>query len=403
MEINFTNVNFEKDINLPENIQTLNNDIKKICNELPALNIVKDVSLLDYTIEQTEKFKRNKKNFVVFGTGGSNLGARALINTLTKQPKNILFFDNIDPLFFQDEIINLDLNTTGFIIISKSGTTPETLSQFGSIINIAREKNNLDMLFKNCLVVTEFKDSPLFNIAKKNNCTLLEHKKDIGGRYSIFSNVGMIPAILAGLDVKKVHLGASKVIENSDFLDTFKFAQIFKFCSSNNYFSNVMMTYSDGLTYFGKWYLQLWAESIGKKDRGITALHAVGTTDQHSQLQLYLDGPKDKYFTFIKSNHHKKGLKIDTEIMKEESVNYLINKTMGDLMHAEQDATIDTFKLNNFKFREILLSEITEEAMGGLMANSIMETIAACIYFEVDPFDQPAVEQGKALTKKYLS
>ena len=403
MEINFTNVNFEKDINLPENIQTLNNDIKKICNELPALNIVKDVSLLDYTIEQTEKFKRNKRNFVVFGTGGSNLGARALINTLTKQPKNILFFDNIDPLFFQDEIINLDLNTTGFIIISKSGTTPETLSQFGSIINIAREKNNLDMLFKNCLVVTEFKDSPLFNIAKKNNCTLLEHKKDIGGRYSIFSNVGMIPAILAGLDVKKVHLGASKVIENSDFLDTFKFAQIFKFCSSNNYFSNVMMTYSDGLTYFGKWYLQLWAESIGKKNRGITALHAVGTTDQHSQLQLYLDGPKDKYFTFIKSNHHKKGLKIDTEIMKEESVNYLINKTMGDLMHAEQDATIDTFKLNNFKFREILMSEINEEAMGGLMANSIMETIAACIYFEVDPFDQPAVEQGKALTKKYLS
>ena len=403
MEINFTNVNFEKDINLPENIQTLNNDIKKICNELPALNIVKDVSLLDYTIEQTEKFKRNKRNFVVFGTGGSNLGARALINTLTKQPKNILFFDNIDPLFFQDEIINLDLNTTGFIIISKSGTTPETLSQFGSIINIAREKNNLDMLFKNCLVVTEFKDSPLFNIAKKNNCTLLEHKKDIGGRYSIFSNVGMIPAILAGLDVKKVHLGASKVIENSDFLDTFKFAQIFKFCSSNNYFSNVMMTYSDGLTYFGKWYLQLWAESIGKKDRGITALHAVGTTDQHSQLQLYLDGPKDKFFTFIKSNYHKKGLNIDTETMKEESVNYLINKTMGDLMHAEQDATIDTFKLNNFKFREILLSEITEEAMGGLMANSIMETIAACIYFEVDPFDQPAVEQGKALTKKYLS
>ena len=89
--------------------------------------------------------------------------------------------------------------------------------------------------------------------------------------------------------------------------------------------------------------------------------------------------------------------------MKEESVNYLINKTMGDLMHAEQDATIDTFRLNNFKFREILLSEINEEAMGGLMANSIMETIAACIYFEVDPFDQPAVEQGKALTKKYLS
>ena len=403
MKINFTNVNFEKDINLPENIQTLNDDIKKICNELPALNIIEDVSLLDYTIEQTKKFKRNKKNFVVFGTGGSNLGARALINTLIKQPKNILFFDNIDPLFFQNEIINLDLNTTGFIIISKSGTTPETLSQFGSIIHIAREKNNLDMLFKNSLVVTEFKNSPLFNIAKKNNCTLLEHKKDIGGRYSIFSNVGMIPAILADLDVKKIHLGASKVFERSDFLDTFKFAQIFKFCTSNKYLSNVVMTYSDGLKYFGKWYMQLWAESIGKNDRGITAMHAIGTTDQHSQLQLYLDGPKDKFFTFIKSNYQKKGLKIDAEIMKEESVNYLINKTMGDLMHAEQDATIDTFKLNNFKFREIILNEINEEAMGALMAVSIIETIAACVYFEVDPFDQPAVEQGKILTKKYLS
>ena len=93
-------------------------------------------------------------------------------------------------------------------------------------------------------------------------------------------------------------------------------------------------------------------------------MHAIGTTDQHSQLQLYLDGPKDKFFTFIKSNYHKKGLKIDADVMNEESVNYLINKTMGDLMHAEHDATIDTFKLNNFKFREIMLNEINEEAMG---------------------------------------
>tara|TARA_B100000029_G_scaffold211800_1_gene209756 strand:+ start:1715 stop:2926 length:1212 start_codon:yes stop_codon:yes gene_type:complete len=403
MKINFTNINFEKDINLPENILSLNEEIRKICNELPALNIVKDVNLLECTIEQTEKFKTNKKNFVVFGTGGSNLGARALINILIDQPKNILFFDNIDPLFFQNQIVNLDIKTTGFIIISKSGTTPETLSQFGSVINIAREKNALDILFKNSLVVTEFKDSPLYNIAKNNNCNLLEHKKDIGGRYSIFSNVGMIPAILAGLDVKKIHLGASKAIEKNDFINSFKFAQIFKFCSSNNYLSNVMMTYSDGLNYFGKWYLQLWAESIGKENKGITALHSIGTTDQHSQLQLYLDGPKDKFFTFIKSNYKKKGLNIDAEIMKEESVNYLINKTMGDLMNAEQDATIHAFKLNNFKFREIVLSEINEESMGNLMADSIIETIAACIYFEVDPFDQPAVEQGKILTKKYLS
>ena len=403
MITNFTNINFEKDIILPKNIESLNEKIKKICKELPSLNILRNNSLLEYTIEQTEKFKKNKKNFVVFGTGGSNLGARALINILTDQPKNILFFDNIDPLFFQNQLVNLDIKSTGFIVISKSGTTPETLSQFGSVINIANEKNILEKLYENSLVVTEFKNSPLYNIAKRNNCMLLEHKKDIGGRYSIFSNVGMIPAILADLDVKKIHEGALRTIEKNNFVNSLKFAQIFKFCSSNNYMSNVMMTYSDGLNYFGKWYLQLWAESIGKNNKGVTPLHAIGTTDQHSQLQLYLDGPKDKFFTFIKSNYKNKGLKIDLEIMKEESVNYLVNKTMGDLMHAEQDATIDTFKSNNFKFREILLEEINEESIGSLMAESIIETIAACIYFDVDPFDQPAVEQGKILTKKYLS
>ena len=403
MSTNFTNINFNEDINLPNNIDQLNQEITTICNNLPALNIVKDKELLEFTLEKTEIFKKNKKNFVVFGTGGSNLGARALINILINRPKNIFFFDNIDPLFFQNEVMSLDIKTTGFVVISKSGTTPETLSQFGAVINLAYEKNILDILYANTLVVTEFKNSPLFNIAKKNNCLLLEHQKDIGGRYSIFSNVGMIPAIIAGLDVKKIHQGALSIINKNNFTNTFKFAQLYRFCNANNFLSNVIMTYSDGLNYFGKWYLQLWAESIGKKNRGITALHATGTTDQHSQLQLYLDGPKDKFFTFIKSNYKNKGLKINSEIMRGESVNYLVDKTMGDLMHAEQNATIDTFKLNNFKFREITIEDINEESIGSLMANSIIETIAACVYFDVDPFDQPAVEQGKILTKKYLS
>ena len=403
MEINFANINFDKDLQLTKDIEDINVKIKSICNNLPALNIVKDKDLLDSTIVQTAKFIKNKKKFVVFGTGGSNLGARALINTSIQKPENILFFDNIDPLFFQNQVVTLDIETTGFIVISKSGTTPETLSQLGCLINIANEKNILNVFYKNTMIITEYKDSPLFNIAKKNNCLLLEHKNNIGGRYSVFSNVGMVPAILAGLNVKKIHQGVIKVLNQNNFIDLFKFAQIFKFCKSNNFSSNVLMTYSDGLNYFGKWYLQLWAESIGKKNRGVTALHATGTTDQHSQLQLYLDGPKDKFFTFIKSNYKNKGLNINSQIMKAESVDYLVDKKMGDLMHAEQDATIDTFRLNHYKFREILIDRIDEESIGILMANSMIETIATCIYFDVDPFDQPAVEQSKVLTKKYLS
>ena len=403
MKIDFTNINFEDEVQLDLNINDLNFKIKNVCNNLPALNIAKNSELLNLTIEKTESFKQDKKKFVVFGTGGSNLGARALINILVDQPDNILFFDNIDPLFFQSQILKLDFATTGFIVISKSGTTPETLSQLGTIVNIANEKNILNTLYNNMMVITEFKDSALFNIAKKNNCLLLEHQDDIGGRYSVFSNVGMVPAIIAGLNVKKIHEGVVKVLNKNDFNNAFKFAQMFKYSVANNFSSSVLMTYSDGLNYFGKWYLQLWAESIGKQNRGVTALHATGTTDQHSQLQLYLDGPKDKFFTIIKSNYKNKGLLIDSQLMKDESIDYLVNKKMGDLMHAEQDATIDTFKLNGFKFREILVETIDEENIGMLMANSIIETIAACIYFDVDPFDQPAVEQGKVLTKKYLS
>ena len=403
MKIDFTNINFEDEVQPNLNINELNLKIKNVCKNLPALNIAKNSELLNLTIEKTESFKQDKKKFVVFGTGGSNLGARALINILVDQPDNILFFDNIDPLFFQSQILKLDFATTGFIVISKSGTTPETLSQLGTIVNIANEKNILNTLYKNMMVITEFKDSALFNIAKKNNCLLLEHQDDIGGRYSVFSNVGMVPAIIAGLNVKKIHEGVVKLLNKNDFNNAFKFAQIFKYSVSNNFSSNVLMTYSDGLNYFGKWYLQLWAESIGKQNRGVTALHATGTTDQHSQLQLYLDGPKDKFFTIIKSNYKNKGLLIDSQLMKNESIDYLVNKKMGDLMHAEQDATIDTFKLNGFKFREIFIETINEENIGMLMANSIIETIAACIYFDVDPFDQPAVEQGKLLTKQYLS
>ena len=403
MKIDFTNINFEDEIQPDLNINELNLKIKNVCKNLPALSIAKNSKLLNLTIEKTESFKQDKKKFVVFGTGGSNLGARALINILVDQPDNILFFDNIDPLFFQSQILKLDFATTGFIVISKSGTTPETLSQLGTIVNIANEKNILNTLHNNMMVITEFKDSALFNIAKKNNCLLLEHQDDIGGRYSVFSNVGMVPAIIAGLNVKKIHEGVVKLLNKNDFNNAFKFAQMFKYSVSNNFSSSVLMTYSDGLNYFGKWYLQLWAESIGKQNRGVTALHATGTTDQHSQLQLYLDGPKDKFFTIIKSNYKNKGLLIDSQLMKNESIDYLVNKKMGDLMHAEQDATIDTFKINGFKFREIFIETINEENIGMLMANSIIETIAACIYFDVDPFDQPAVEQGKVLTKKYLS
>ena len=405
IKTSYYNVDFNNDIVLQENSNEIENNIKETLNNLPALNILHNNNLLNATIEQTTSFAKNKNFFLVLGTGGSNLGARALINAFQGNKKNeIIFFDNIDPINFENSINKIDLTRTGFIIISKSGSTPETLSQFSCLIEIFDQKNCLDMLFNNSLVITEDQDSPLAKIANLNKCNLMNHEKNIGGRYSIFSNVGMVPSIIAGLDVKKIHKGALEELNKQSENNFLKIAQFFRYQTINhNIKSSVIMTYSDSLFFFGKWYLQLWSESLGKNNKGITPIHAVGTVDQHSQLQLFLDGPKDKFFTFVTTEHASKGLKLHSQTMEINDLKFLSNKTMGDLMQAEQQATIDTFKNNNLSFREIKLHQIDEMYIGRLIAFSIMETVATCLYFEVNPFNQPAVEQGKILTKEYLS
>jgi glucose-6-phosphate isomerase len=401
----FYNVDFLKDIESNTENTKLISSIQETLSSLPALNILKDKSLLQDTIKKVNLFSKGKKNFLVLGTGGSNLGARALVNILNGSEKyQINFFDNIDPIKFKNDINKINLNESGFIVISKSGNTPETLTQLSCLIEIFSQKNNLDQFYRNTLFITEEKLSPLRNIAYNNNSNILIHNKDIGGRYSVFSNVGMVPAILAGLNVEEIRLGALKEFNKYLGNDHLKIATFFRNQNINKKIQNsIIMTYSDALFYFGKWYLQLWSESLGKQKKGITPIHSVGTTDQHSQLQLYLDGPNDKFFTFITTNHSNKGLSIHKNTMLENNIEYLSDKTMGDLMQAEQQATIDTFISNKFLLREIRIQKIDEFSIGQLMAFSIMETVATCLYFEVNPFNQPAVEQGKILTKKYLS
>ena len=398
MIVKYFNTNF-KNIN---NNQNIDQNISSIIKKIPSLNILSDKNLLEETKKISHQFREKKEKIIIFGTGGSNLGARALNNIILNNNISLEFYDNIDPINFENNFQNINFDTTGFLVISKSGTTPETLSQFSCIYQKSIELSKVKEFFSNTLIITEFKESPLYRIAKGNNCLLLEHHKDIGGRYSIFSNVGIVPAIISGLNINELFNGASEVIYNINKYKPYDLGRYLTQKENLKFTNNVLMTYSDSLYFFGKWYLQLWAESIGKKNKGITAIHSVGTTDQHSQLQLYLDGPKDKYFTFITTDHSNKGMKINNEVFKNTSINYFQDKTMGDLMQAEQLATIETFKLNNFSFREIYIPKIDEKNLGKLISFSIIETIASCIYLDVDPFDQPAVEQGKKLTKTYL-
>ena len=397
MQIKYTNTNFK---NIKSSSKR-NKKILDIISKLPSLNIIFDNKLIQETEKKINEFKLNKKKIILFGTGGSNLGARALHNINNKKKIDIDFYDNIDPITFENSFNNINFETTGFIIISKSGNTPETLAQFSSLYQMALQSNNVDNFLSNILIITEFKDSALYRIAKEKDCSLLEHNNEIGGRFSVFSNVGVVPALLSGLDISSLYSGAAEMIKNIDEFSALNLAK-FLFEKKDIYKTNVLMTYSDNLYFFGKWYLQLWAESIGKNKRGITAIHSIGTTDQHSQLQLYLDGPEDKFYTFITTNHSKKGPKINNDIFKKTDIDFFNDKKIGDLMQAEQIATMETFRLNNFSFREIFLPTIDEYNVGKLLCLSIIETIASCIYFDVNPFDQPAVEQGKILTKKFL-
>jgi len=370
-----------------------------ISNKTTDLNDIKDVA---------NKLLETKDTFVVFGIGGSNLGARALTNLLYgKYEKKIFFFDNIDPIQFSNSILELNLDKTGFIIISKSGFTNETLSQFSSIIEIFELKNKTNELSKSCVIITENKDSPLKRIANKFACQTLDYEKNICGRYSVFSNVGLLPAYISGLNISKIREGALSLVvqlKNNSFKEHLIGASVITYLHSVRLVNlNVTITYSDALYYFGKWYLQLWAESIGKEGKGITPIHSIGATDQHSQLQLYLDGPKDKFFSLITTDHRGQGLKMNKTILKENNFSFLAGKTMGDLMYAEQQATLKTLIKKGLPVREIYCNKIDEFRLGQLMAYFMMETIASCHLIGVNPFNQPAVEQGKIIIKDFLS
>ena len=398
MKIKYFNSNF----NYINNTGALDNKIIDTIIKLEALNIINDKNLLNHTINIANDFSTRKKKIVIFGTGGSNLGARALNDIILEKNSKIEFYDNIDPIFFSKSLSQTNFDSTGFLIVSKSGTTPETLAQFSALYQLAEETNNLDVFLRNILIITEFKDSPLYKIAKDKNCLLLEHNPNIGGRYSVFSNVGIVPAIIAGLNITKLYNGVFEIINNIEKYLNLSLGKYLCNKANTKYSSNILMTYSDYAYFFGKWYLQLWAESIGKDQNGITPIHSVGTTDQHSQLQLYLDGPRDKFFSFLTTAHSGKGMRINNDIFNDTDVDYFKDKTMGDLMEAEQKATIETFKINKFSFREIFIPKIDEENIGKLLAFSMVETISSCIYLGVNPFNQPAVEQSKKLTKTFL-
>lgn len=378
---------------------------------LPFLNLPSTRQDLMDVSDIVSKIQDDYTDLVILGTGGSSLGGQAFCALATTPLLRLHFMDNIDPESFRNLFATLNPTTTFFIVISKSGFTDETLVQF--IVCLKRWRKTVDahLLKNHFMVITEPKDSPLTQLAAVYHIPTLPHDPNIGGRFSALSIVGLLPAMIAGIDAFAVRKGAQQVLdrlleaeEASKLHPAIGGALSYLMDTQKEKTSMVLFSYVDRLKPFNKWYRQLWAESLGKEGRGSTPIDAYGTVDQHSQLQLYLDGPKNKFFTVLAGEFKGAGLPLLPEFTRHDGrLEFLENMTMGDLMAAEQQATIDTLIEKGCPTRVIEIGDITPYFLGSLMMHFFLETLFAADLYGVNPFDQPAVEAGKVRAKKYMA
>ncbi len=358
-------------------------------------NIFSENFRFSFTIKDLKRFKKYK-NIAIIGMGGSVLGAKAMFEFLEKKiKKRLFFFDNID----YDKALNfkkkINKRSVLFIIISKSGNTIETISNFFFLNKIKKNKKNL-------ILISEKRNNALFEIAKKFNLFYVEHKNYIGGRYSVLSEVGILPAYLMGINIFSLrkNLKFFFLSIKQTFLkeSSIKIANIIYQKKLKNL---IFLNYSPKLEKFLFWCQQLIAESLGKKGKGLMPVISSVPKDHHSMLQLYLDGPKDKLFhIFSLEESTKKKIKVKN-ISKH--VNYLHNKDLFKIRNAQKEALIKTLRKNKIPFRELKIKKLDEETLGQLFAYFILETSIVGKILGINPFDQPAVEQVKKFTKIILN
>lgn len=362
---------------------------------------------------------RGAGDIVILGTGGSSLGAQALAGFAAGRVPSgdgpsprLHFADNLDPHSMEAMLRDLELKTTRFLVVSKSGGTPETMMQFLAVLD-ALKASGLDWNAEHhILAISDPADADanaLRRLCGFHNIPVLDHDPGIGGRYSVLSNVGMLPAMLMDLDPLALRAGAGEVVKAmaeasrpGDCPPVLAAALHAAFLTRRGLATTVLMPYADRLRVFSNWFVQLWAESLGKQGTGLTPIAAAGPVDQHSQLQLFLDGPADKTYTLIMLDVAGTGPRVDAAYINDPKVGYLAGRTIGDLVDCEQRATAEALSRRGRPVRIIRLGEMTERTIGALFMHFMIETIATGQILGLDPFGQPAVEEGKVLARDYL-
>ena len=381
---------------------TKNISFKNFLIRKKNLVVKKNLNLIlnekDQVIHSLSKFYKdsfNKKNikhfnkkldYRIIGMGGSTLGAHAIYDFLKKKiKKNFIFVDNLNA--FENKKAKKNLNN---LIISKSGNTIETIVNANILVK-KKDKN---------LFITEKKESYLSLLAQKLKAEIIDHNNYIGGRYSVLSEVGMLPAELMGLNYKNFRQ-LNNLVKNKYFMRALvSNVEATVYFLKAKKFNSVVINYDEQSTNLFNWYQQLVAESLGKEKNGILPIISVMPKDNHSVMQLYLDGFKNNFFTFFYSQENNSAKINNDSVLLEQK--FLKNKDINQIMFAQKKATEIVFKKKNIPFRSFEIKKRDEKTLGELFCFFILETILIGKVLKINPYDQPAVELIKKETKKIL-
>jgi glucose-6-phosphate isomerase len=392
-------------------------------NALPLLRLPERRDDLETMTGMVNKLMSDSTDVVILGIGGSSLGAQTVaavagIGLPSFGPAGfpsrrggvtrLHILDNPDPVTFQQALFNLPLRSTRFLVVSKSGGTAEPLVLAMAAMAAVDHALGPEAVGQRFAAIVEPGDNPLRRLVKRFGWDCLDHDPKVGGRYSCLSVVGMVPAALAGLDPIAFRQGAAAAFQpildaaEPKTIPAAMGAAIAAAAMDRGLNMSVLMPYADRLDRLAAWYGQLWAESLGKAGKGSTPVRAVGPVDQHSQLQLFLDGPHDKLFTFMLPDQKGTGPRL-TAPMADPAFALFHQRTIGDLIDAEARATVETVIRRGRPVRTIHVPVIDAANLGYLMMHFMIETILTADLLGIDAFDQPAVEEGKILTRAYLA
>jgi glucose-6-phosphate isomerase len=403
-----------KNIKIPESLKEKGlNSLKKLKKKIKE----KKIGFIDLVNEPTEEIIQLSKELkllsdtlVVVGIGGSSLGGKTIQSSL-KNPfdinsKKVIFSENIDPDYFNELINSLDLSKTCFNVISKSGSTAETMAQFIYIYDLLKKELGEKEAISRIIFTTDPKKGVLRKLSNKMGFKCLSVPENVGGRFSVLSSVGLLPSSYLDLSIDNLISGASEVArlgleENFENM-VLNYSILKYFLNKEGKNISVLMPYSTKLSNFSNWYVQLWAESLGKKGLGQTPIPCVGAIDQHSQLQLFMDGPKDKFITLISLKKHNNEIKIPEFDKKLEALDYLSNKTLNKLINSEMESIYTA--LNEVKTPTVIieLTKLDEYHLGCLFMFFEISVAITGEMMNVDTFNQPGVELGKNYTYKKM-